>query len=298
MPSPTSRSHQAAHAVLFTNELLCNIVARLPLPDILAASRICKFVRDALKDDPSIKKALFLKPAQVREVLVSNFILEWNDLTLDDSSVIGKVNPFVKGIVGRVQLETQRGNDHPLVTRKHPNGVWREMFITQPPCKKVFVTIHEHGSDKEVSVRLSSETTVNFGDLYDFLHLGTFNDIFDDTPKCETFVTIPNYVDQEDLWGYEGHSTRCEFRDGRICVPAPSSSDLSDSGSEDSETDDQPGLPYGMADLEDYESDDETHPLYTGYKYHESEDDGTEDSDDLDEYDADEAGEIDQFYRR
>lgn len=46
------RWHRAAHAVLSTNELLCNIIARLPLQDIVAATGICKAWRNAVAADP------------------------------------------------------------------------------------------------------------------------------------------------------------------------------------------------------------------------------------------------------
>jgi hypothetical protein len=39
MASPTS--HQAAHAVFNTNELLCDIIVRLPLEDIFHATGVC-----------------------------------------------------------------------------------------------------------------------------------------------------------------------------------------------------------------------------------------------------------------
>lgn len=196
MPSPPSHSHQAAHAVLFTNELLCNIVARLPLPDVLAASRICRFWRGALKDDPNVKEALFLKPVQVSEVLISDFILEWNDSTLDDCSVIGKLNPLVEGIVGRVWAEVQHRHERHFMKLKYPDGLWREMFITQPPCKKVVVTIQEQGTWKEVIVQLERDTGIQLGELHDFIH----SKISYDMPKSEAFVTVPNYVDQGDWW--------------------------------------------------------------------------------------------------
>jgi hypothetical protein len=49
-------SYEAAHAVLFTNELLCDIMARLPLQDVVATTGVCRFWRDALKPSSAAHK--------------------------------------------------------------------------------------------------------------------------------------------------------------------------------------------------------------------------------------------------
>jgi hypothetical protein len=85
-------SHQAAHAVLFTNELLCDIIARLPLGDIVSATVICKFWHAAFEGDQHIQEALFLKPAEIRDVLCENRPI--NDLersiAVDDCMILCK----------------------------------------------------------------------------------------------------------------------------------------------------------------------------------------------------------------
>jgi hypothetical protein len=66
-PSPTPQ--QAADKVVSTNELLCGIISHLPFNDIIAATGVCRTWRDTLAADPGIQETLFLKPAEMREVL-------------------------------------------------------------------------------------------------------------------------------------------------------------------------------------------------------------------------------------
>jgi hypothetical protein len=103
-PAPTEtaspRWHRAAHAVLSTNELLCNIIARLPLKDIIAATGICKAWRDAMAADPSVQQALFLRPVKLSEVLVENRQLlalgGSETINIDKCTVVGQLHPFAE----------------------------------------------------------------------------------------------------------------------------------------------------------------------------------------------------------
>jgi hypothetical protein len=104
-------SHQAAHAVLFTNELLCDIIGRLSFEDVLSATGVCKFWRGALKGDQHIQEVLFLKPKGITEVFCDNWRI--NDLekpistSSNDCLVIGQVNPYFDHLCGQVQSAAQ-----------------------------------------------------------------------------------------------------------------------------------------------------------------------------------------------
>jgi hypothetical protein len=50
-----TKSHHAAHAVLNTNELLCNIVVCLPFEDVVNAANVCQTWRRALMDNIAIR---------------------------------------------------------------------------------------------------------------------------------------------------------------------------------------------------------------------------------------------------
>jgi hypothetical protein len=144
----SSAPHKAAHAALSTYGLLCNIVARLPLRDIVAAAGICKFWRDAL-GDPQVQEALFLRPAKITGVLVRGAIVSDLDsrIPLGECAIIAQLHPFAEKICGPVCLRPaylDLGKTPSPVTSaefNHRDGLWREMFITQPPCYVVTISL-------------------------------------------------------------------------------------------------------------------------------------------------------------
>ena len=224
-------SHQAAHAVLFTNELLCDIIGRLPFRDVLSATRTCKVWRDALKDDQHIQQALFLKPMAITEVLCDNYRIKdlEQPISIDDCMIIGKLHPHLNLISGRVLVGNERciyGRSYPKTD--HPEGVWREMFITQPPCKKVNVGIR-------LGKRLECSTGVTFGDLCDFIHANNLN-----TPNYQRYPTSRDCVISIRDYAYELKMPRdkpfasiCQVRAGGVCRPTglPLPTDYSDTQS-------------------------------------------------------------------
>jgi hypothetical protein len=180
-------SYGAAHAVLFTNELLCDIVARLPLQDIVAATGICKFWRGALKSNPQVQESLFLKPVEIHEVMPDYFICESvNPIPIDRCHVIGKLHPLFRRICGAAQCGEDLDayiNPGPVPNFEHPDGTWRGMLISQPPCKKVIVTITHKDRDikeiKDIDLHLRNNTGLKIGELYDLIHSHLTNDLYD-----------------------------------------------------------------------------------------------------------------------
>lgn len=180
----------AAHAVLFTPELLCNIISQLPLADIVTTTGVCHFWRSAVAADLPLQKALFLQPEEVRRVLV--FQMLWGKRRFAEvfseyhpgdvipkawCYTIGEIHPFLRRICGLVN--TYIGNQFATRSRKlvndgftpdfrHPDGRWRDMFISQPPCRSIDITmlpgwapgfLHVSGLDNKDGIRL--------GELYD-----------------------------------------------------------------------------------------------------------------------------------
>lgn len=158
---PPSATNEAAHAALFTRELLCNIIGRLPLQGILAATGVCQEWRAALVSDPNIREDLFLKPANVRLVLADSKYMRNKEqlIPLDECAILGTALPFLHRIFDMVSFAT--GNylfissvmmslKGPDPMRRMPssafdvaNNFWNDMFITQPPCsKEIFVSPH------------------------------------------------------------------------------------------------------------------------------------------------------------
>lgn len=178
----------ATHAVLFTPELLCNIISQLPLADIVTTTGVCHFWRNAVAADPQVQKALFLKPEEVRrgQFFLSNdsqldeFLSEVKsgdaikDVTkMDACHIIGRVHPYLAKICNTWFL--MRGSVENMDTIatapnfNHPDGSWRRMFITQPPCQTVMIMVEtEDNEEKWVNnFRYRDIDGVRLGGLYD-----------------------------------------------------------------------------------------------------------------------------------
>jgi hypothetical protein len=140
---PSLTSHRAADKALSTNELLCGIISHLPFNDIVAATRVCRIWRDTLVADPNIQETLFLRPTEIREVIpIDHVELPDAPVPIEDCSIIGNLNPWLFKICGPVRTAGlyPGGDDdiRPGSTRPELScdGLWRQMFVTQPPCKK------------------------------------------------------------------------------------------------------------------------------------------------------------------
>lgn len=170
----------ATHAVLFTPELLCNIISQLPIADIITTTGVCHFWRDAVAADPQVQKALFLKPAEVRWVLVHKTLpvsnIEQlffqhnpgNAIPEELCYTIGHMNPFLYKICGVVNGHySEFEDDLSALDFGHHNGSWRDMFISQPPCKiiKFFLEARCEGALHEIEFRYTNQTGVRLGGL-------------------------------------------------------------------------------------------------------------------------------------
>lgn len=211
-------SHEAAHAVFSTNELLCDIVARLPFKDILSATRTCKAWRNALKADHHVQEALFLKPMEVREVRCDNHLL--NDIerpiSLEHCTIIGKLHPYLHHLCDEVEVELQACGVWclgPFPKSDHPNGSWREMFIAQPPLKNVKIAIHISIESEEL--RREYSAGMKLGDVYDLIHshFRTRQDNLDGE------ILIRGYADEDLITWEDPINTRCKVHNGEVCRP-------------------------------------------------------------------------------
>lgn len=280
-PTPSS----AAHRVLSTTRLLCNITAHLPLEQVFAAAVVCREWRKTLAADLATQQALFLKPREVREVIAPDrYILDLeHPIPIDECTIIGEFNPWVYDICGCVQL----GNSlHLFVNLEslHIGGLWREMFVTQPPCKTITISMYSqldgnisHNSD------LSCEAGIKMGELFDFidkemrLH-----------PECRGSGSyVKNFDTGERARDLPWATTRCEVRNGEVYRPpqlsklhSPQGSDYTqDLESNDGDGGSQGAMGYGGG----YKSD--------------SEGEYSDDDEDPDEFAAEQADEANQYFR-
>jgi hypothetical protein len=183
----SSNSHQAAaNAVLNTNELLCDIIARLPLEDIVVATGVCRTWRKALKNNLSIRQALFLAPVEISdiqmtqsEVMADYLSMSLEEILRPDYKVIGEQHTHIQEFSINIAIAQASPtaalevlSSRPMF--KHPSGSWREMFVSQPPIKSVtFITFLPSTKWKSPDDAWSIEdfgcvTGVKMGDLHDF----------------------------------------------------------------------------------------------------------------------------------
>ena len=179
----SSDSHQAAHAVFSTNELLCDIIGRLHLKDIVIITGVCKAWRKALLDNLAIQQTLFLAPAAIREITSEMDCLSMSleDMPRDQYTIVAEFHSYTKGpwICKKPKVvDPIFSTSNPA--RSSPLGVWQNMFITQPPTKSVTITISRSGYRSHMNDRpahwpndpqqleFTRETGVKLGELHAF----------------------------------------------------------------------------------------------------------------------------------
>jgi hypothetical protein len=146
-------SHQAAHAMFSTNELLCNIIGRLPLENIALATGVCRTWRYALRFNIAIRQILWRAPKGIREIESSLDCLGMRieDIPTDQAEIIGEINPYISRICDeQVWTANNVFEDHiDIISRNlfkppptRPIGAWADMFITQPPIQTVMVKVY------------------------------------------------------------------------------------------------------------------------------------------------------------
>ena len=210
--------HHAAHAVLFTNELLCDIVAELPVQDIVVATGICRFWRSALSGSERIQTAMFLKPVEPQEAMVHDYLAHCltRPIPLDRCFIIGEVHPSLARICGSISLgedDLFKQESKPFPEFTHAGGTWRDMFITQPPCKRVCATIE--GLKGGPYCHLDNSAGITLGELYDHIHTHLASEVVENLGV----VSLGEFAVPEDLERWESFTVKCQIREGIVVHP-------------------------------------------------------------------------------
>jgi hypothetical protein len=163
-------------------------------------------------------------------------------------------------------------------------GLWRQMFLTQPPCKTVVVSLLK-STYPPLNLQLHREAGIKMGELYDFIEEETRY-----RPEFGRAVVEPKGFHTEEGYGndLQYQPTRCKVRNGEVFRPTQLPERLSYPSSERSVDFLSGGgddVPHGVTSYEDYQYDDD--------------DDAYSDDDDEepDEFDAEQADEADQYFR-
>jgi hypothetical protein len=241
---PLPATHTATRAALFTRELLCNIATYLRFQGILAAAGTCREWRAALLGDPKIRETLFLKPAKVRIVLADeNYMREMEKtIPLNECHIVGSALPLLDGVFDMINfvmenvgysafaertLRTPNSiRDMPASAFDNANNFWRDMFITQPPCSKVQISIstcqsawYPCSKDTLHDINFRRARGIKLGDLYDILH----SRLAGDYNKYSITLTVRDFIPQvfvQDKYSVGGR-VKCEVYDGEVQRPAP-----------------------------------------------------------------------------
>lgn len=216
--SPTS--HQAAHRVFSTTELLCKIIAQSPLKDVFIAAAVCRDWREAIAAEPTIQHALFLKPKDVHEVIAEDvYIVDLeHPIPMQKCNIIGEVNPWASDICGYVHKDVN-STLHPSINMEflHHGGLWREMFVTQPPCKIITVNMHSWPlTHVSYNAELKREAGIKMGELFDFI-----DEEMRYHPDCRGSKSFVKDFDTEKYSRVLPFATtRCKVRNGEVRRPA------------------------------------------------------------------------------
>jgi hypothetical protein len=286
----SSTSYQAAHAVFGTNELLCDIVGRLPLKDIVIITGICKTWRKAILDNLAIQQTLFLAPAAISDIAseMDCLSMRLEDMPPDQYTIVAEYHSYTK----RLWICKKPKFIDPILTAFKPGlrplGIWQNMFITQPPSKSVAITISRKGSrprknarpetakwpDQPEQLELKCETGVKLGEL----HASCQSEIRKHTNSISLNIGfVPQGVTaSRDIWV----GGRWEVRNGEVVRQTqPRLIELSDDSSDSDDFSDfsdemyegnMGSRYYPGGDLdsdEEYQSDDYGINEYSSYGY-------------------------------
>lgn len=150
-PEKTPSMPSAAARVLALPELLSSILADLAFKDLIRATHVCRQWNDMIKSERKLKETLFIDAAPITRIIDpaqdSRQSGEDGERAAVDYDPVVRVNPLLKVILPNydpengdpylVLIELQWKFRRPQKLARDPTGMWRDMFITQPPCKEI-----------------------------------------------------------------------------------------------------------------------------------------------------------------
>jgi hypothetical protein len=254
MASPTS--HQAAHAVFNTNELLCDIIVRLPSEDIFHATGVCQTWRKALKENTPIRQAMFLAPVDISDIMSETDCLTRSveDIPRDQYIIVGEIHSYVPD---KWSAKTLFDDKCTKPLSKRPFGVWADMFVTQPPCKtfNVSLRVADPYDSQTLSFDFTCETGVKMGELHDFCR----SKFLSYDKAVHTIVEPVRFIEASHSRDRIGG--RWEVRNGKVCrqtqsrlIEMPDETSSDESGYSDEE---RYNCSVDFGDYDDYDSGDD-----------------------------------------
>ena len=133
--------------VLLTVELAEHILSYLPFPDLINAELTCRTWRDIISWSPLLQQGLFMEPTahHLSMAYQSNVKLriprQWHNFSVKrytETYTIAVLHPYLTNDPsreGRGRIRFSFDWQRALTLR--PEGRWRQMVVTQPPCRNV-----------------------------------------------------------------------------------------------------------------------------------------------------------------
>lgn len=231
-------SNSAAHAVFAIHELLGDIVGLLSVGEIVIATGVCQTWRKTLKANLTIQRAIYLAPVHTREIVTTKNCLSERigEIDRDEYAVVTEPNPFIKRVCDQMDSCTKLHSSErsayqeyqPQPKFKHPNGTWRDMFISQPPINLVNIEVFLSSNfytapDRTLffcarfaarQLTLKHDQGITMGKLHDFIQStalpGLRKPVFVrlSVPQEHFLERSITVTDRYQFW--------CEVRDGKV----------------------------------------------------------------------------------
>jgi hypothetical protein len=122
------------------------------MEDIVIATGVCTTWRNALSTNVKIQQALYLTPVETREIVTMTDHLSERvkDIDRHEYAVVAEPNTSIERVCDQMYsfptwLDSHKQSAYqkyqPQSKFGHPNGSWRDMFITQPPINVVDIEV-------------------------------------------------------------------------------------------------------------------------------------------------------------
>ncbi|KAK5125857.1 hypothetical protein LTR85_012133 [Meristemomyces frigidus] len=143
-------------------ELLEHVFTSLYASDLLYAQLVNKQWHDVIERSSKLKMNLFLEAEPHSSYLIHSHSSEKRVI---NSWVIAKHHPAFKGdYIDQYTTYSEMSISYADLMRGGP-GMWEDMFVMQPPCQAMSVSLFSHGSYPPKSSKMFDEDGITMGAL-------------------------------------------------------------------------------------------------------------------------------------
>lgn len=184
-------SSSATHQVLFTIELLENVLLHLPFQSLIAAHHVCHLWNATIRHSTVLQRALFLTPAPCRRAKSQSASSPGDEAVkcCDAKKVPRSIKPKLNKVLAKkfklgILNDPEEGYDGgymPMVSyggdailrgdRAHDpkEASWRNMLITQPPARRVEIAVFHVEDGLTEKDCVADEAGVRMGQMVEWV---------------------------------------------------------------------------------------------------------------------------------